>query len=44
MGTLVVDPVDVPEIKEAYKVDPWFCDFANVDTLKEVNGLYWKGT
>jgi hypothetical protein len=20
-------------------VDPWFCDFDNVDTLKEVNGL-----
>jgi hypothetical protein len=37
-----VDPVDVSEIKEAM-VDPWFCDFANVDTLKEVNGLYWKG-
>jgi hypothetical protein len=42
-GSLDVDPIEIAEIKEAYKVDPWFCDRDNVDTLSEVNGLYWKG-
>jgi hypothetical protein len=38
-----VDPIEIAEIKEAYKVDPWFCDHNNTETLSQVNGLYWKG-
>ena len=41
--SLDVDPIEIAEIKEAYKVDPWLCDHNNVETLSEVGGLYWKG-
>jgi hypothetical protein len=43
VGSLDVDPIEVAEIKEAYKEGPWFSNQENVDTLSRVDGLYWKG-
>jgi hypothetical protein len=39
VGSLDVDPIEIAEIKEAYKEDPWFCDQNNVDTLSKVDAF-----
>jgi hypothetical protein len=38
-----IGSIKLPEIKRAYKDDPWFKVTKNIATLLKKDGLWWRG-
>ncbi len=43
IGETLIENIRLPEIKKAYKNDPWFKVTKNIATLFKKDGLWWRG-